>query len=99
MLLCRLLSFAKSTFSKTSFGNTTRASNSLDSNQARRFVRPDLGPNCLQISSADLIWTNPDECKQIVPDQTARSSLKLDYVVLTFFCRILALSYTLIWLN
>ena len=30
-----------------------RVSNSLDSDQARRFVGPDLGPNCLQILSAD----------------------------------------------
>ena len=28
-------------------------SNSLDSDQARHFVRPDLGPNCLQKVSAD----------------------------------------------
>ena len=27
-------------------------SNSLDSDQARRFVGPDLGPNCLQRLSA-----------------------------------------------
>ena len=30
-----------------------RVSNSLDPDQARRFVGPDLGPNCLQRSSAD----------------------------------------------
>ena len=28
-------------------------SNSLDPDQARRFVGPDLGPNCLQKLSAD----------------------------------------------
>ena len=28
-------------------------SNSLDSDQARHFVRPDLGPNCFQKLSAD----------------------------------------------
>ena len=28
-------------------------SNSLDPDQARHFVRPDLGPNCLQRLSAD----------------------------------------------
>ena len=27
-------------------------SNSLDPDQARHFVRPDLGPNCLQMLSA-----------------------------------------------
>ena len=30
-----------------------RVSNSLDPDQARRFVGPDLGPNCLQRSSAE----------------------------------------------
>ena len=30
-----------------------RVSNSLDPDQARHFVRPDLGPNCLQRSSAE----------------------------------------------
>ena len=28
-------------------------SNSLDPDQARRFIRPDLGPNCLPRLSAD----------------------------------------------
>ena len=41
--------FSKSTFSKNSFRNTIRVSNSL----AQCFVRPDLGPNCLQKLSAD----------------------------------------------
>ena len=35
-----------------------RVSNSLDPHQARRFVVPDLGPNCLEILSAD------DTCRQ-----------------------------------
>ena len=33
--------------------NTVRVSNSLDPDQARSFVGPDLGPNCLQRLSAD----------------------------------------------
>ena len=33
--------------------NNVRVSNSLDIDQARRFVGPDLGPNCLQRLSAD----------------------------------------------
>ena len=40
--------FSKSTFSKISFRNTTKVSKSLDPDQARRVVGPDLGPNCLQ---------------------------------------------------
>ena len=35
------------------FFNTIRVSNSLDPDQARHFVVPDLGPNCLQRLSAD----------------------------------------------
>ena len=45
--------FSKSTFLKNSFRNTIRVSNSLDPDQARPFVGPDLGPNCLQNLSAD----------------------------------------------
>ena len=47
-----LLSFAdifqKSTFSKQSFRNTSRVSNSLDPDQERLSVGPDLDPNCLK---------------------------------------------------
>ena len=35
-------------FSNHSFRNTSRVSNSLDSDQDGHFVSPDLGPNCLQ---------------------------------------------------
>ena len=35
------------------FFNTIRLSNSLDPDQARQNVGPDLGPNCLQGLSAD----------------------------------------------
>ena len=47
--------FSKSSVSKYSFRNTTRVSNSWDADQARHFVGPDLGPNCLQRLSADNI--------------------------------------------
>ena len=46
MIFCHL----PITFSKNSFRNATRVSNRLDPDQARRFVGPDLGPNCLQIA-------------------------------------------------
>ena len=52
-LFCRLLIFSKSTFLKNSFRNTIRVSNSLDPDQARHSVGPDLGPNCLQKLSAE----------------------------------------------
>ena len=40
-------------FSKNSFRNTIRVSNSLDRDQARYFVGPDLGQNVLQRLSTD----------------------------------------------
>ena len=46
-LFCRLLIFFKIILKKK-IRNTIRVSNSLDPDQARHFVRPDLGPNCLQ---------------------------------------------------
>ena len=45
--------FSKSFFFENSFRNTIRVSNSLDPDQARRFVGSDLGPNCLQKLIAD----------------------------------------------
>ena len=36
-------------FQKTSFRNTIRVSDGLDSDQDQRFVGPDLSPNCLHI--------------------------------------------------
>ena len=37
---------------KKKFRNTIRVSNSLGSDQASQFVRPDMGPNCLSTLSA-----------------------------------------------
>ena len=45
--------FSKSDFSKKSFRNNIRVSNSLDPDQARLFVEPDLVPDYLQKLSAD----------------------------------------------
>ena len=45
--------FSKLTFSKNSFRNNIRGSNKLDPDQDRHPVSPDLGPECLQKSSAD----------------------------------------------
>ena len=46
----RLLAFFFNlTFSNYSLRNTIRVSNSLDQDQARCFVGPELGPNCLQM--------------------------------------------------
>ena len=54
MILWHLpISFSKSMFTKHSFGNMIRVSNSLDPDQAQLFVSLDLGPNCLQNLSAD----------------------------------------------
>ena len=50
MLFCCLLIFffKIKLFLKNSFRNTIRVSNSLDPDQARLLVRPDLDPNSLQ---------------------------------------------------
>ena len=48
--------FPKSTFLKNSFRNTISVLNSLDPDQARRFVGPDLSPKCLQgLSTVDIV--------------------------------------------
>ena len=51
-VFCHLLIFFLS-FSKNSFRNTIRGSNSLDPDQVRHFVGPDLGLNYLQRILAD----------------------------------------------
>ena len=51
-IFCRLLIFSKLTFWFFS-RNSIRLSSSLDPDQARHNVWPDLGPNCLQRLSAD----------------------------------------------
>ena len=53
MLFCGPLVFSKSVFFKNSVRNNLLVSNRLDPDQARHFVGPDLGPNCLQKLSAD----------------------------------------------
>ena len=45
--------FSKSSVLKNSFRNAIRVSNSLDPDQARHYVAPDLGPHCSQRLSAD----------------------------------------------
>ena len=40
--------FPKSKFLKNYFRNAFRVANNLNPDQARHFVGPDLGPNCLQ---------------------------------------------------
>ena len=48
-----LLFFFLNFFFKKCSRNTIRVSNSLDPDQARHFVGPDLGPYCLQRLSAN----------------------------------------------
>ena len=50
---CRLLIFFKIIFLKNSFRNNNSVSNSLDPDQDRLSVGPDLGPTCLQRLSID----------------------------------------------
>ena len=53
MCVCVFLIFFFFRKKKKTFRNTIRVSNSLDSDQARHFVGPDLDPNCLQGLSVD----------------------------------------------
>ena len=63
LTLCMLCNFAcffvvcgfflKLTFFKNHLSGITSVSNSLDPDQVRRFVGPDLGPICLRQLSAD----------------------------------------------
>ena len=50
---CMLFLSSSDCFRNNYFRNTIRVSNSLDPDQARRFVGPELGPNCLQRLSAE----------------------------------------------
>ena len=52
-IFCHQLIFFKIKFLTNSFRNNIRVSNSLDPDQARHFVGPDLGPNILHKFSAD----------------------------------------------
>ena len=61
--------FAISIFSKYYFWITIRVSTSLDPDQARQFVGPDLDPNCLQRLSAD------DMGRQRVKEYATRLSI------------------------
>ena len=45
--------FFKINHLKKNIRNTIRVSISLDQDQTQHFVGPDLGPNCLQMLSAD----------------------------------------------
>ena len=58
------------------FFNTIRVSNSLDPDQARRFVGPDLGQNCSQRLSADIAGKELNT-KQLVDTFWPKPWLKL----------------------
>ena len=51
---CLLTIFKINLFKKKSLTGTIRVSNHFDLDQDQRSVGPDLGPNCLQRSSADV---------------------------------------------
>ena len=56
MLICRLI-FLNQLFRKILLGIPSECQTVLDPDQVRRFVGPDLGPNCVQkLSSDDTSW-------------------------------------------
>ena len=63
--LCRV--FVKINFFQIIFQEYHQLSNSLDHDQIRRFVGPDIGPNRFQTLSVDETceWTNNSQCKHI----------------------------------
>ena len=75
------------------FFNTIRVSNSLDPDQARHFVGPDLGPNCLQRSSADIAGKELNT-KQLVDTFWLKPWLKLISFGSNFFHLAKALATT-----
>ena len=61
---------------KLDFNNTIWLSNSLDPDQARHFVVPDLGQNCLQRLSANIVDKELNT-KQLVDPFWPKAWLKL----------------------
>ena len=58
--VCHLLIFFKVNFIENTFRNNIRFSNSLDPDQAKNFVGPDLGPNCFKAyQQATLVGNTP----------------------------------------
>ena len=58
-------------------------SNSLDPDQARQFVQPDLGPNCLpRLSADDTGRKKKKELTFYMPSMTRHNSLKMHKQVL-----------------
>ena len=53
LLLSSALIFSKLTFSTILSGTLSECQNSLDQDQDRQFVGPDLGPNCSRRLLAD----------------------------------------------
>ena len=84
-----------------------RVSNSLDSDQARHFVGPDLGPNCLQRLSADdtsietKSWILIDVYIKIISRQHLYrdKELNLDRCIYDYFIYVTILSNTLFFLQ
>ena len=68
--------FFKSDFSKNSFRNTIKVSNSLEIDQARHFVRPDLGPNCFQRLSEEL--SSADNFANSLDPNQAQQNIRAD---------------------
>ena len=73
--------FQNQLFQKMSFRNTIRVSDSLDPDQTRRFVGPDLGTNCLQRLSADDTSRHRVDLRQNTKSSLTESKRRLYYVL------------------
>ena len=78
--LCRLMTFFNEICFKISVRNNTRVSNGLDPDQDRHSVGPDLGPNCLQMLSADdkSKYNRTEQSVQKDSDQLRKNADKTD---------------------
>ena len=83
-ICCCLLTFSKLTCLKDSFGNTIRVATSLDPDQDRHTVSPDLGPNCLQTLSADDKSCHYSLARRVKFIVDCMSALRLQFLFLTF---------------
>ena len=70
------------TLSINNFRNTISVSNRLDLDQARQNVGPDLGPNCLQMLSADnKTTTSRESVKKFTLYDLQDNFLKFDLIL------------------
>ena len=90
VIVCWL--FSKLNFKKKSFRNIIKVSNSLDPDQGRHSVGPDLDPNCLQRLSA--FCRHQHEKSQMIVHYTVQLIDTASYCFAVLVCFIFALTFS-----